>query len=220
MTETSTRRRGVMLLAVAAVAGILAGTVAVYVRAPGEGNGGAFAAKCADALAIAKRVAPLATGEIAAFRPATGPESLSDLAFRKPDGTATSLAAFGGRVVLVNLWATWCVPCRAEMPALDRLQSVMGGKTFAVAAINVDVQNPQRAKDFLSEIGVTNLAFYSDPTMGVFNDLKRRGLAIGLPTTLLIDGNGCRIGIVEGPALWDSVEAKALVQAALTGTTS
>jgi hypothetical protein len=101
------------------------------------------------------------------------------------------------------------------MPALDRLQGALGGKSFTVAAINLDVQNPQRAQDFLGEIGVSNLAFYSDPTMGVFNDLKKRGLAIGLPTTLLIDGKGCRIGVVEGPAAWDSTEAKALIEAAL-----
>jgi hypothetical protein len=101
------------------------------------------------------------------------------------------------------------------MPALDRLQQAMGGKDFTVATINLDVQNPERAKDFMAEIGVANLPLYADPTMGVFNDLKRRGLAIGLPTTLLIDGKGCRIGIVEGPAEWDSLDAKALIAAAL-----
>jgi thiol-disulfide isomerase/thioredoxin len=213
------KRRAIVLIAIAAVAGILAGTVAVYVRESSDGNGSATAALCADALATAKRVAPLATGEVAAFRVADAPESFADLAFKAPDGAPTSLAALAGKVVLVNMWATWCVPCRAEMPALDRLQRVLGGKSFMVAAINLDVQNPQRAKDFLGEIGVSNLALYSDPTMGVFNDLKKRGLAIGLPTTLLIDGRGCRIGIVEGPAAWDSAEAKALIEAALPAAT-
>src|SRR5262249_37423449 len=104
---------------------------------------------------------------------------------------------------------------RAEMPALDRLQAAMGGDQFNVTAINVDVQQPERAKDFLTEIGVSRLALYSDPTMGVFNDLKHRGLAIGLPTTLLLDGKGCRLGIVEGPAEWDSEDAKALISAAI-----
>ena len=215
MTDMRKTPRAPVLLGVAAIAVILAGTVAVYVRGSGNSNGGVLGVDCADALAAAKRLAPFATGEIAAFRPADGAEPLDDLAFKAPDGSDTNLAAFSGRVVLVNLWATWCVPCRAEMPALDRLQSAMGGQTFTVVAINVDVKNPQRAKDFLGEIGVRNLAFYSDPTLGVFNTLKRRGLAIGLPTTLLVDGKGCRIGIVEGPAAWDSPEAKALIGAAI-----
>ena len=104
------------------------------------------------------------------------------------------------------------------MPALDRLQSSMGGKAFTVAAVNLDVTRPERAKEFLDEIGVTNLAFYSDPSLAVFNALKRRGLAFGLPTTLLVDGKGCRIGVMEGPAAWDSDEAKALIGAAITAS--
>ena len=215
MTETRKRPRGLVLL-VAAIAGILAGTVAVYVRGSANSNGGALAVTCAGALAAAKRVAPLVKGEVAAFRPADVAERFDDLAFKAPDGSETNLAAFAGRVVLVNLWATWCVPCRAEMPALDRLESSMGGKTFTVAAINLDVTRPERAKEFLGEIGVKNLAFYSDPSLGVFNALKRRGLAFGLPTTLLVDGKGCRIGVMEGPAAWDSDEAKALIGAAIT----
>lgn len=211
----TSRRRGLIVLALAAVAGIIAGTAAVYVRGSADGNGSAVATLCADALAAAKRVAPLATGEVAAFRVADAPQSFGDLTFKAPDGTPTTLASFAGKVTLVNMWATWCVPCRAEMPALDKLQSEMGGQSFTVAAINLDVQKPDKAKDFLDQIGVKNLALYSDPTMGVFNELKKRGLAIGLPTTLLIDGKGCRIGIVEGPAAWDSAEAKALIEAAL-----
>jgi thiol-disulfide isomerase/thioredoxin len=213
---TESRRRGLIVLALAAVAGIVAGTAGVYVRGSGAGNGDPkIAALCADAIAAAQRVAPFAKGEVAAFRLATAPENFSDLTFKTPDGAPTTLAALSGKVVLVNLWATWCIPCRAEMPALDRLQAAAGGKDFTVATINLDVQNPERAKDFMAEIGVNNLPLYSDATMGVFNDLKKRGLAIGLPTTLLVDGKGCRIGIVEGPAEWDSADARALIQAAL-----
>jgi thiol-disulfide isomerase/thioredoxin len=213
---TSGRRRGLVIVALAAVAGILAGTAGVYVRGSGPGNADpAVSALCADAVAAARRVSPFATGEVAAFRVASGPESFGDLTFKSPDGASTTLKSLGGKVVLVNLWATWCVPCRAEMPALDRLQASMGGKDFTVATINLDVQNPERAKDFLAEIGVRNLPLYSDATMGVFNDLKKRGLAIGLPTTLIVDRMGCRIGIVEGPAAWDSADAKALISAAI-----
>jgi len=101
------------------------------------------------------------------------------------------------------------------MPALDRLQAVKGGTSFTVVPVNVDVQNPERAKAFLADIGVAKLGFYSDPTMEIFNKLKGRGLALGLPTTLLVDAKGCRLGTVEGPAAWDSDQAKALIDAAV-----
>ncbi len=218
MSDKQRSRRAAVLIGIAAaVAGVVAGSVAVYVRETGIGNFAADSAStgCADAVTAAAKLDPLATGALAAFRIATKPERLDDLTFKAPDGADASLAAFKGKVVLVNLWATWCVPCRAEMPALDRLQKDMGSDSFAVAAINVDTSGPDRPKAFLADIGVTNLTFYSDPSMGIFAALKKRGLAYGLPTTLLVDGNGCRMGIVEGPAAWDSAEAKALIGAAL-----
>lgn len=209
------RRRGWVLIAIAAIAGILAGSVAVYVSRTGQGNGGDVAAACAGALATARQLAPLATGEVAAFRVAETADRLSDLAFNAPEGSPMKLATFAGKTVLVNLWATWCVPCREEMPTLDRLQADLGGDEFAVVAINVDVRNEERARAFLDETGVTRLAFYSDATFGVFNELKRRGLAFGLPVSLLVDERGCRIGDVAGPAQWDSADAKALIRAAI-----
>lgn len=207
-------KRVVLVVAAAAVAGIVAGTVAVYVRGGGAGNTDAAAVDCAGALKVAERLVPLAHGEVAAFRPADKAEVFTDIAFKAPDGSDISLAAFAGRTVLLNLWATWCVPCRAEMPALDRLQAAVGGDDFAVAAVNVDVREPARAAAFLESIGVTSLALYTDPTLAVFNEMKRRGLAIGLPTTVLIDPKGCRLGILEGPAAWDSIEARTLIDAA------
>lgn len=198
-------------LGVAAVAGVIAGTVAVYVRGSADSNG----ADCAATQALAAAVAPLAVGEVAAFNAAGTPESYSDLAFLAPDGSALTLANFSGRTVLLNLWATWCVPCRVEMPALDRLEAELGGEDFAVVAVNVDVRNEERARAFLEEIGAANLDFYADPTLGVFNNLKRRGHAFGLPATVLIGDDGCGIGNLEGPAAWDSDDAKALVLAAL-----
>lgn len=214
MAGTGQRYRGVALVAVAAIAGLIAGTVAVYVRGSGDSNG----AGCDVALASAGRVAPLAKGEVAAFRVADAPERYSGLSFKAPDGSPVTLADFSGRTVLLNLWATWCVPCRQEMPALDRLEADLGGDDFAVVAVNIDVRNEERARAFLDEIAVTRLDFYSDPTLGVFNDLKRRGKAFGLPTTVLIDGEGCGIGAVEGPAAWDSDDAKALIRAAIAGS--
>jgi thiol-disulfide isomerase/thioredoxin len=202
-----------MLLGIAAVASVLAGAVAVYVRGSGDSNGGG--AGCDLALAAAARIEPFATGEIAAFRVADAAERFDDVSFTAPDGRPLTLADFSGKTVLLNLWATWCVPCRAEMPALDRLQGELVGNAFEVVAVNVDVRNEERARAFLDEIAVFNLAFYSDPSLGIFNNLKRRGHAFGLPATVLIDATGCAVGFLGGPAAWDSDEAKTLVRAAL-----
>jgi thiol-disulfide isomerase/thioredoxin len=211
MADLAQRRSGVALLGIAAIAGVIAGTVAVYVRGSGDSNGGG----CGAAASIAERVGPLAVGEVAAFEVAEDPESYRDLSFLAPDGRPMVLGDFAGRTVLLNLWATWCVPCRAEMPALDRLQTALGGEDFAVVAVNVDVDNEERAREFLMEIEAAGLEFYSDPSLGVFNDMKRRGQAFGLPTTVLVGKDGCGIGNMAGPAEWDSDEAQALVLAAL-----
>jgi thiol-disulfide isomerase/thioredoxin len=202
------------VLGLALVAGAVAGALGVYFMGTGNGNGGQAAIDCAPALATAKTLAPFARGEVAAFRVATEPDRLTDITYKGPDGADSSLAALAGKTVLVNVWATWCVPCRTEMPALDRLQAARGGKDFQVAAINIDLNNQERARAFLADIGVKNLAFYSDPTTGLFAKLKSRGLGFGLPTTVLIDGKGCRLGVVEGPAEWDSNDARALIEAA------
>jgi thiol-disulfide isomerase/thioredoxin len=217
MTDERTgRRRGVLLLGIAALAGILAGVVAVYVRGSADGNGTGTLASvdCAGAVKAAARVAPLAIGQVAAFRPADKPDLVSDLAFQTPDGKDTTLATFAGKTVLLNVWASWCVPCRAEMPALDKLEGALGSDTFSVVAVNVD-NNSARGRAFLGDIGVSKLSFYTDPTLGIVNALKKRGLALGLPTTILVDGKGCRIGGIEGPAEWDSADAKALIKAAM-----
>jgi thiol-disulfide isomerase/thioredoxin len=206
-------RRRWQLFGLAAVAGALAGVIAVYFMQSGDGNVVA-GIDCSPALAAAKRAAPFAKGEVAAFQAATSADALTDLAFKSPNGGDLTLASFAGKTILVNLWATWCVPCRKEMPALDRLQTAVGSDDFQVVAVNIDLNAADKARAFLADIGVARLPFYSDPTMGVFTKLRGRGLALGLPTSLLVDGKGCRIGVVEGPAEWDSDDAKALIQAA------
>ena len=208
-------RAAIRLIALAAVAGIVAGAFGVYFRWPARwqpGRGGAIAPARSH---VAERVKPFAKGEVAAFQVAREPDSLSELAFKKPDNSDVTLAAFQGQTILLNLWATWCVPCRREMPALDRLEQALGGKDFQVVAVNLDLNDPARAKAFLEQIGVSSLAFYSDPTSGLVARLKGRGLVFGLPTTILIDPKGCRIGVVEGPAEWDSEDAKRLIEAAI-----
>lgn len=195
---------------------LMAGLAAVYVSGAGQGNGGSDA-PCLPSLASARQLLPLAGGEVAAFQPAREAISLAGLRFKDADGKELDLSAFSGKTVLINLWATWCVPCRTEMPALDRLQAARGGDDFAVLAVNIDTREDARPQLFLREIGANRLAYYADPTTGIFGELKKRGLAVGLPTTVLVDPKGCQLGAVSGPAEWDSNDAKALIEAAVKG---
>jgi thiol-disulfide isomerase/thioredoxin len=204
-----TARIGAAAIAVAAV--LAAG---VYVTLGGQGNG-AVPPECRSAASQAAALDPLVGGEVAAFSVAEHPDKLSDLAFNGADGAPKTLADFKGKVTLVNLWATWCVPCRQEMPALDRLQQALGGADFAVVPVSIDIGDPDRPAAFLSSIGVKHLPLYTDRTTGIFEALKGKGLAVGLPVTLLLDRNGCSLGHINGPAEWDSAEGKKLIQAAI-----
>jgi thiol-disulfide isomerase/thioredoxin len=209
--QTVRSRKGPLAL-VAAVAGL--GTLAaVYGVVGASRNVGEPA--CKDALDAARRVEPLARGEVAAIRPAAEGRRLPDLAFRDASGEAKSLANWRGRTVLLNLWATWCIPCRKEMPALDVLQEKLGGPDFEVVAVNIDTRNVDKPKSWLQEVGVNHLTYYSDSNAKVFQDLKAIGKAIGMPTTLLVDPNGCEIASLAGPAEWASADGVKLVSAAL-----
>lgn len=154
-------------------------------------------------------------GEVAAMLPASQPMSLQELSFKGPEGEALSIADFAGKTLLVNLWATWCAPCRHEMPALDSLDQEMGSERFEVVAVNIDRGSDAKPKGFLQEIGIQSLAYYRDETTEIFNELKRRGLALGLPITLLVDHEGCLLAHMNGPAEWASADANRLIQAAL-----
>ena len=169
---------------------------------------------CASAVELSHRLAPLAHGEVAALTMATAPLRLPDLTFEDADGKPRKLSEWRGHTVLVNLWATWCVPCRKEMPALDRLQTKLGSKDFEVVAINIDTRDPEKPKNFLKEAQLTRLNYFSDGKAKVFQDLKSIGRALGMPTSVLVDGQGCEIGTIAGPAEWDSEDAVKLITAA------
>ena len=170
---------------------------------------------CVASKQLAASLRPLSTGEVAGVLIPTEPKIVPDLAFLAPDGMPRTLSSMRGKVLLVNLWATWCAPCRKEMPALDRLQAELGGADFEVVAISIDQRNLDKPKAFLQEIGVSRLAYYSDPTAKIFQELKAVDKAFGMPTTLLIDKNGCELGYLAGPAEWFSPDAIKLVKAAL-----
>jgi thiol-disulfide isomerase/thioredoxin len=189
----------------------LGGGAAFYSVAGDAGN----SASCTAARATAARMTPLARGEVAAVQVNAVPMPTPDLAFNGPNGTPTSLSAFRGRVVLVNLWATWCPPCLKEMPALAALQSALGGKDFAVVAINIDTRNLDKPKSWLAERDITALPYYADPQAKVFQDLRAARKVEGMPVSLIVDAEGCELAILQGPADWASPDAKGLIGAAL-----
>ena len=170
---------------------------------------------CRGAVDLARKLAPLAHGEVAALTMATAPLRLPDLAFEDAEGRSRRLSDWRGRTVLVNLWATWCLPCRKEMPALENLQTRLGGPDFEVVAVNIDTRDTEKPKNFLKEVNLTRLNYFSDPKAKVFQDLKATGRALGMPTSVLVDGEGCEIATIAGPAEWDSEDAVKLITAAV-----
>ena len=217
MTERPAPRvakRYLSMILAGGVAGVLVGLAGVYGFSTLTGNAGGDAT-CRLAVELAKKLAPLARGEVAAVNVAKSPLKVPDLAFQDASGKALSLANWRGRTVLLNLWATWCVPCRKEMPALDALQQKLGSPDFQVVAVNIDTRDPDKPKAFLKELGIDKLAYYADPTAKTFQDLKAIGRAFGMPTTLLVDRQGCEIGTIAGPAEWAGDDAVKLIQAAL-----
>jgi thiol-disulfide isomerase/thioredoxin len=187
----------------------------LYVTIGSGGKETAAATACAASPEQRAAVDRAAKGEVAALTVAKQPKPVTPLAFEGPDGQQRSLDAFKGRVILLNLWATWCVPCRQEMPALDRLEAKLGGPDFQVVAVNIDTTRLERPKAFLNEVGVKALPYYSDSKADVFYRLKQAGKVVGLPTTILIDRNGCEIGTLAGPARWDSPDGEAVIAAAV-----
>ncbi len=195
-------------------AAVVLGLGSLYVTLQSPGNPDA-AASCEAAGNVSAAMAKAAIGEVAAFQVHKEPRRLPDLSFHDHADKVVTLASMQGKVILLNLWATWCAPCRKEMPALDALQSELGGKTFDVVAVNIDTRHPDKPRAWLVDNNITKLAYYSDPEAKVFQDLKRIGQVVGMPTTLLIDAKGCQLGVLHGPAEWHSADAKRLISAAM-----
>jgi thiol-disulfide isomerase/thioredoxin len=212
---TATRRIPVVIGAV--LIGAVIGYAGVYGLGGLRRNTGGDPA-CRPAVALSEKLAPLAHGEVAGLTMATTPLKLPDLAFDDADGKPKKLSDWRGRIVLVNLWATWCVPCRREMPALDALQTKLGGPDFEVVAVNIDTRDPEKPKNFLKEANLTRLGYFTDQKAKVFQDLKSIGRALGMPTSVLVDGQGCEIATIAGPAEWASDDAIKLISAALKPT--
>jgi thiol-disulfide isomerase/thioredoxin len=131
------------------------------------------------------------------------PREVPEFSFIDADGETRTLADWRGKLLLVNIWATWCAPCKEEMPALDRLEAKLGGENFAVLPISVDRGGLQKPQGFLEEINADNLPLLLDETARLNFKLE----VMGLPATLIIDEQGREIARMIGPAEWDSPEA-------------
>ncbi|MBS0238182.1 MAG: TlpA family protein disulfide reductase [Proteobacteria bacterium] len=194
----------------------LAGFGAVYVIGGGLSNGSSD-----ESSARAQNISPPAVGksgassfklgEMAAFVTKKTPEPLPDITFQDAAGKDVTLSSFKGKTILLNLWATWCEPCREEMPALDRLQKDLGSDKFEVVALSLDRKGYEASRKFLDDLKAGNVKLYSDAS-------AKQGMALkllGMPTTILINKDGLEVGRLAGSAKWDSEDAKKLIEAAM-----
>ena len=140
------------------------------------------------------------------------PKPVPEIQFQDSEGKALTLQDFRGKVVLLNIWATWCLPCRREMPTLDRLQAKLGGPDFEVLPLSIDRDGFEAITKFYSDVGVKHLAIYLDGSAQAASTLG----AVGLPTTLLIDRDGRELGRLVGPAEWDSPDMIAFIRSYLS----
>lgn len=163
----------------------------------------------------ASSAAALPAASERAFSMHETPQPVPQLRFTDGEGREMTLDTFKGRTILLNIWATWCVPCRKEMPALDRLQAKMGDADFEVVTLSIDRDGTTKAQDFYKEVGLEHLNIYVEEKPGT---VSRNLKVIGLPTTLLIDREGRELGRLIGPAEWDSPEMVGMVERAIEAT--
>ena len=209
-------RNSARIVALAAVGALGIAAAGFYAWSTIGGNTlSASAGNCTVDEEFAAKLDTAATGDVAAFSPVEKPFDASTLAFNNADGSPTTLADRKGKTVLLNLWATWCAPCRAEMPALEELNEALGGDKFEVVPISLDLGTDEKPKRFYDEMKLDGLPFQHDGQMGALSTFKAEGLALGLPATFLIDPDGCVLGALNGPAEWASEDAKRLINAAL-----
>jgi len=181
------------------------------------GNGAAAAKECPVQDEQAEAIAEAATGELAALAGTGQGRGYATMAFKDASGADKTIGDFKGQALLVNFWASWCVPCREEMPALDSLATKFNSPDFMVLPINLDIGDGglEKAQAFLDENKFSNLPLYADNTFAAFDRLKREAVAIGLPATLVLDENGCELAVLQGPAHWDTPDGEKVIEALL-----
>lgn len=153
----------------------------------------------------------LKTGDMKKLVLHKSPQPVSTTAYETEDGGKAKLSDHEGKIVLLNFWATWCAPCRKEMPMLAELQTEYGGDLFEVITIATGRNDPAAMKRFFEEIGVDNLPLHRDPSSAVAREMG----VLGLPATVVIDKSGAEIARLLGDAHWSSDSAKAIIEALL-----
>jgi len=143
-------------------------------------------------------------------------DDIAEVRFVDADGRRMSLADFRGKQVLLNIWATWCGPCLEEMPALERLQTRLGGPDFEVVALSIDHESVDVVREFYAELGLQALRIYVDRSTMAPVNLN----VLGVPTTLLLDRNGRELGRYMGPAEWDGEEAASVIREHLSAASA
>ncbi len=210
----------IRLLPIIIIIAFLSGVAAFYMTTPPSGNpdDAVYVEENADSgrTATASPYARYATGNLKKMVFHKTPKTLKELSFFNALGESVGLDVFAGHYVVLNFWATWCVPCREEMPSLDALQSHFEGQTLKVVALSTDSGSADKPKKFLADLNIEALEFFHDPKSQAARDT---GL-FGLPTTLLLDKQGREIGRLAGEAVWDAPEVKAFLEALIAETIS
>jgi thiol-disulfide isomerase/thioredoxin len=195
--------RIVLLYSAAALLAAIGGFILAYALT--NGNPGWVLNKLPGIGPTPARAAPLTAGDTGLQKLVRHAQAkpVPDLHFADGEGHEKSLADFKGKVVLLNVWATWCGPCKVEMPTLDALQKQLGGDNFQVLALSVDRTGPDRPRAFLEKGGLTNIALYNDKTGESVDKVE----AVGLPVSLILDRQGHEVARLTGPAEWNSPES-------------
>ena len=198
-----------------AIAALLSAGVAIAATFWISNAGLLKAAECAPQSVAAQKIDAAAVGQLAALNGTGTGRGYSSMTFTDAEGRPRSIKDFAGKALLVNFWASWCVPCRAEMPALDKLAAEENDEGFMVLPINLDLGagGLDKARAFLAEGNWPNLPLYADSTFESFKTLQTSAVALGLPSTLLLDKNGCELGVLQGPAEWDSPDGINVIEA-------
>ncbi len=214
MTDTNAPRPGafnrtrvLVTLGVAVLAVAITGWVLL-------GNG-ASAKECPVQAEAAADIDFAAVGELAGLNPTGEGRGYSTLAFKDEAGKVMDIGDFEGKGLLVNFWASWCVPCREEMPALDELAAKYNSDDFMVLPINLDIGEDGlgKARAFLEENKFANLPLYADNSFAAFERLKQEAVTVGLPASLILDAKGCELAVLQGPAHWNTPDGYAVIDA-------
>lgn len=199
------------VLVIALVSAAIALAITLWV-----GNNSTQAATCPANTAEAARLDAAALGELAGVNGTGLGRSYADMALKDASEAPLTVANFEGKRLLINFWASWCVPCREEMPALNALADKYNSEKFMVLPVNTGETDPAKAKAFLAEGNWANLPLYSEAnSFEIINRLKTSAVSAGLPASVLVDEKGCELAVLQGPAEWDSPDGHGLIEAFL-----